>query len=447
MSRHPAIWSSPAGIMTASKPILITPDNTLKAQYEFATADPIKYKHPAIIGGFGSGKTRSIPLRWLYLIDWRARYQGVACEVMIIEPTKEMIRDILLRELDMFFDSVGIKHTYHKTYHDYTIYYKGHKFVAMLRSSEVPESLTGKTRTDIIIDEFDKKHSVDKQRKIWSECLGRIRGVQYSTLAVVTTPEGYKLTYELWQENAKQNDSFLLIKARTKDNYFNPPDYYQAMFEQYDTLLQKQYLEGDFVELNGSRAYYPFDRNLHVKLCKDMDSFTLVNGVKRYDYPLWIGMDFNVEPMTATGGILIDGISYRTQEWWFDVGNTRLMVDAILSDYPDRKIIISPDMTGEHRETSATLSDVDILKKAGFEIKGCYFRTQRDRLNPVNNAIDKMRYFIDPSCKHLIENREKMKLENNVLSNGKNKLLGHITDADDYSVYQQQKEIRQVFIR
>ena len=151
--------------------MLINPQNTLKTQYEFGTIDPRKYKHPLLLGGFGAGKTEAIPLRCITLIDWRAKKQKVKAKIMIIEPTREMIRDVLVPTLDEYFNRHNIPHTYHKTHHDYTIFYKGYKFTFLLRSSDVPASLTGKTVTDIIIDEFDKKHSVSHQKDVWKECI------------------------------------------------------------------------------------------------------------------------------------------------------------------------------------------------------------------------------------------------------------------------------------
>lgn len=408
--------------------ISINPENTLLSQKLFATADPMLIKHPAIVGGFGSGKTFAIPLRWLYLIDWRGKNQKTKCMMMIVEPTKEMIRDILLPVLDKFFDTHGIKHTYHKTFHDYTIHYKGMKFTAMLRSSDTPASLTGKTLTDVIIDEFDKKHNLQKQQDVWKECISRIRGCKYATVAAVTTPEGYKLTYDLWKSNEKQNSDFVLFKARTQDNFFNPEDYYDNMLAQFDSLLQKQYLEGEFVNLNGSAAYYTFYRDIHVKPCRQFDNPA---------YPVWVGMDFNIDPLTATAGVFVDGISYRFKEFWMQPGYTKQMIEAIKIEFPDRHIICCPDFTGDHRETSAAVSDVQQLRNAGFEIRGCNFRHQRDRLTPVNNHIEKGHVYYDPSMKHTIEDREKMIMVENVLNNNGDKMRGHITDADDYCLYQQ----------
>ncbi len=133
--------------------IVFTPDNTLRAQYEFATISPEVCRHPALIGGYGSGKTRAIPLRWVSLIEWRGRHQKKACHMMIVEPTFEMIRDVLIPTMDSFFDEFGIKHTLQKSYNYYTIRYRNLDFTVLMRSFSKPSSLTGKNLTDVIIDE------------------------------------------------------------------------------------------------------------------------------------------------------------------------------------------------------------------------------------------------------------------------------------------------------
>ena len=172
----------------------------LPHQLEFASLSPEEVKHPALVGGFGSGKTMAIPLRWLKLIDYRME-QGKPCELMILEPTKEMIRDIIVPTLDEFFESLGIKTHYVSSHNNYSIIYRGKKHKAMLRSADRPRSLTGRNLTDFIIDEFDKL-PYEKQKITWRECIARIRRAEFGTGAIVTTPEGFKLTYELWGKSS-----------------------------------------------------------------------------------------------------------------------------------------------------------------------------------------------------------------------------------------------------
>jgi len=168
----------------------------LPHQIEFAYLAPDVVKHPAMIGGFGSGKTMSIPLRWLKLIEFR-KAQGKNCDIMVLEPTNEMLRDIIVPTFDEFFERFGIPVKFLSEKKNYSIYYKGEKHTCLLRSADRPRSLTGKNLSDIIIDEFDRIPYY-KQKQVWRECISRIRKTEFGTCAVVTTPDGYKMTYELW---------------------------------------------------------------------------------------------------------------------------------------------------------------------------------------------------------------------------------------------------------
>jgi phage terminase large subunit len=401
----------------------ITTSNTLPHQYAFAYADPAKVKHPAVVGGFGCGKTRSIPLRWLRLIDWRAREQKRKARLMIVEPTYQMVRDVLVPEMVEFFNDHGIKHRYHKSNHDFVIRLNGIDFVAMLRSADKPSSLTGKTVSDAIIDEFDKISGIQNQRDVWNECIARTRKYEHGTVGVVTTPEGYRYTYELWVERNADNPQFRLIKARTRDNHFLPADYIDNMAAQYDSLLAAQYLEGEFVNLNNSMAYYTFRRETAVQPCPVAPSL-----------PVYIGMDFNVNPMTAVV-FQQDGAGLRAvSEYWLPNSNTRALAQLIASDWKEHPVYICPDMTGGARKTSADMSDIQILQSFGFQTLGTRNITERARLNLVNNLLDKHRLTIDPKCKHLINDLEKVTTnEYGQVAKEKDSQLTHISDALGYA--------------
>ena len=403
--------------------MIVNAANTLPHQYAFAFADPDTVKHPAIVGGFGCGKTRSIPLRWVRLIDWRAREQKRKARLMIVEPTYQMVRDVLVPEMVEFFNDNGIKHRYHKSNHDFVIRLNGVDFVAMCRSADKPSSLTGKTISDAIIDEFDKITGIQNQKDVWNECIARTRKYEHGTVAAVTTPEGFRYTYELWKERNANNPNFKLIKARTRDNTFLPQDYIDNLVEQYDALLAAQYLEGEFVNLNNSMAYYMFKRDIHVAPCP-------VNPA----LPLYVGIDFNVNPMTAVV-LQSEGNLYRVVgEYFIPNSNTRALANLIAQDWPGFVIYACPDMTGGSRKTSADYTDIDILKQHGFQVLGTRNIAERSRLNIVNNLFDKTRLLIDPKCKKLVNDMEKVVTDSyGQISKEKDSQLTHISDALGYA--------------
>lgn len=168
--------------------IRINKTNTLIHQYQFAFADPAETPFPAIVGGYRSGKSRSMPLRWLALIDYRAK-QGKKCGLFVVEPTYPMVRRVAVPTFNSFFDEHGIKHNYHKTEHVYSINYKRKQFDCMFVTAERPESIIGFSKTDCIIDEFDTLRTENNQEDVYDRCLARLSEVENATLGVVTTPE------------------------------------------------------------------------------------------------------------------------------------------------------------------------------------------------------------------------------------------------------------------
>lgn len=417
--------------------MIISPENTLYTQYLFATADPKKYKHPAIVGGFGSGKTAAIPLRWVYLINWRATHQNTKCRMMIVEPTKEMVRDVLIPTLDDFFDRHGIAHKYHKTFFDYTITWikngKEYKFTALLRSSDVPEALTGKNLTDIIIDEFDKKHPIEHQRNVWKECISRIRASEYGTCGIVTTPEGYKYTYELYNEcQYKEKENFLLIKAKTYNNKFLPADYVDNLYKQYSADLVSQYIEGEFINLTQGKVYKSFDREKNC-VVKEYDKFL----------PLILCVDFNVSPMKWVLVQHYMGRDYVIDEVVGHNTTTLEMAQEVARRYGSKKLyLIYGDYYGNSRDTRTITTDYEIIKQIlpNSELFVKPNPPVVDRINAVNsrlcNAKGERNLFIHPKCQELITDLEQVVWDENKreIDKKSNSDLTHASDALGYYI-------------
>jgi hypothetical protein len=415
--------------------LVITPLNTTISQYKFSLTEPSKYKHPLILGGFGSGKTRSIPLRWMYLIEWRNKHQKIKCKIMIVEPTTEMIRDILVSPL---------QHYYHRSAKNYDIYYRGYKFTAMFRSSDNPASLTGKSVTDIIIDEFDKTKSIKDQRDIWTESIARIRQAEYGTVGVVTTPEGFKYTYELWGDcEHREKENFTLIRAKTYENQFLPKDYIQNLYNQYSKELVEQYIEARFINISLGKAYSNFNRNRHIrKLAID------------YTLPLYFTFDFNINPMSTSICQIRTGQLKEQQQviQVVKVINTRNSTAEkqciVLKDYLKEiqfngTLIITGDATKVHTVTS-NLTNWEIVK---HHFPTAIFRLREsnpaviDRVNSVNskllNSYGNVGIYINEvDCNPLIKDLEQVSwVEGKSDIDKKNPELTHNSDNLGYLVW------------
>lgn len=416
-------------------------ESFLEHQISFAYSPPAEARHPALIGGFGSGKTMSVPLRWLKLIEYRAS-QGKKCDLMVLEPTNEMIRDIIVPTFDDFFRRFGLPVKYLSDKQNYTVYYMGGKHTCLLRSADKPRTLTGKNLSDVIIDEFDRIPYY-KQKQVWRECISRTRKAEHGTCGVVTTPEGYKLTHELWVE--KKKAAFLYIKAKTKNNIYLPPDYIENLYEQYDSRLAKQYLEGEFVNIESDLVYYCFDRNVNVIADAKIPQGEFNRVI--------ISFDFNVNPMCAVEIITRGKARYQVHEYKISNSNTKELCETIIDSVKRRyensaelNILLAGDASGAARSSSGENSDFEIIKncfsKAGFLSSYLYPLPSnppvRERVNFVNAILEKKQFFIAESCIASIKDREIVswkKGSGKFIIDKSDRETTHLSDAADYGIW------------
>lgn len=125
--------------------------------------------------------------------------------------------------------------------------------------------------------------------------------------------------------------------------------------------------------------------------------------------PIYIGMDFNVTPMSAVIGRQTKGGIEIYDEIYLDNSNTTEMIDEIRNRYPRNPITVWPDPAGVQRKSSANgNTDIKLLEIAGFTTR--YHRQHplvRDRINAGNSLFFKRtdgstRFSIDPACKKTI---------------------------------------------
>ena len=104
-----------------------------------------------------------------------------------------------------------------------------------------------------------------------------------------------------------------------------------------------------------------------------------------------------------------------------------------------RGVHIIPDSTAKNRKTSGR-SDIQILKESGFTVIPTLNRYQRDRVNNVNRLLTADRIKINPKCKKLINDLERVSWKNDKLDQtGGNKELTHVSDAMGYGLWKLDK--------
>lgn len=378
--------------ITKKRPMKIS--GLLEHQKEFSQA--VDEPYSAIVGGFRSGKTKSIIPRYCNLSVKRS---GEVL-LLIVAPNYPLLQDIDIPLFTRFLDENKIPYNHLKSRKIIEIedVFRGQVW---FRSGDSPENIIGFECTDFVIDEFDTL-KYEKQKQVWEKVIARASGAEDPTGGIVTTPEGYRYTHELFVENKIGS----LIRADTRNNYYLPEAYVENLYSQYDETLIDQYVKGKFVSLTGRNAYYAFSE----------DNLFQYPGKKFLDDTIYIGMDFNVDPMTATICHYKSGILYVCDEIFLKNSHTKKMCYEISKRYPSKRIVVAPDMTGRKRQSSAAegITDIIILQQEGFEILGNVKDGNppvRDRINCVNAALNTGLLYIDNSLDYVLRDLKRLKVD------------------------------------
>lgn len=333
-------------------------------------------KHPAIIGGLGSGKTEGgvVRLSKLLLED-----RGVNGGYYM--PTYDLIKLRAMPGFEQFFEEAHIPYKTNKS--EYTISIENYGNI-IFRSYDRPERIIAYEVGHSMVDELDTL-KIDNARLVWrkvSERNRQITKVLPNSIGCVTTPDmGYNgFIYENWFK--KQRDGYEVIKASTYDNHFLPSDYVQQILDNYDPILADLYLRGEIVSLNQNKVYHFYDRIKHYtnKTIKDFNE-------------LHVSIDFNVGGCVAIVFGMENNKAYAVKEFTsydtFDFINN-------LTKFKDHTLYIYPDASGDNRKTNSTQTDISMIRQAGYAVfVNASNPAVRDRINSVNGLLSHDRLYIN----------------------------------------------------
>ena len=387
------------------------------AQKAFATSRAFA---PAFVGGFGSGKSAAAMMRALAL-----KFQFKQCDVAYYLPTYPLVEDIAMKRFPALCDANGWEYKTRGGASSH-IEFPGAGRI-LFRSMSNPMAIVGYEVAHSVCDELDTLPT-EKAREIWNKVIARNRqkmpGNFPNTVAVATTPEGFRFVWERWVKN--KAPGYELFRAKTMDNAANlPPGYIENLRATYPTNLLSAYLDGEFVNLTAGSVYAEYDRALNAT----------TETVKPGD-TLHVGMDFNVAHGAAVIHVLRGDDPFAVAELT-DVFDTPAMIVLLKRDYPGHSIMIYPDASGNNRKSNnASESDLSLLKAAGFRV--CVNAANprvKDRVLAVNAMIHRggvRRYRVNPEkCPNLVESLEKQAYDKNG-EPAKDGGLDHILDAAGY---------------
>lgn len=356
-------------------------------QLAFATClDPF----PAFVGGFGSGKTAAAIARAMAL-----KIQEPECDLAYYLPTYSLVEDIAFKRFPELLERRGYAYKVVRAGSP-SISFPG-KGKILFRTMERPERIVGYEVAHSIVDELDTLPT-NKARDLWNKVIARNRqkGRLPNTVAVATTPEGFRFVYERWVKNAAPG--YVLFKAKTAENAPNLPEgYIENLQSSYPPALLSAYLDGEFVNLTGGSIYAEFDRQLNQSL----------ETIADYE-PVHIGMDFNVLNMSAVVAVIRDGAPHCVDEIT-GARDTPQMIDIIKRRYEGHQVTVYPDASGSAtKSVNASLSDISLLRSAGFTVLAPPRNPNvKDRILAVNQMLlcDGVRkLFVNPDkCPTLVE--------------------------------------------
>ena len=391
-------------------------------QYQFVIT-PARF--PALVAGFGSGKTEAAIVRAASL---KIKYPKN--DIGYYLPTYDLIQKIAFPRFEQFFVEKGFITVLNETKKEMTVMGMVGKII--FRTMDAPESIIGYEVADSVVDELDVLKT-EKAADVWRKIVARNRQKKpdgsKNTIGVATTPEGFRFVYEKWKK--KPMDGSQLIKASTASNAANlPPDYVQTLKDTYPDHMLAAYIEGEFVNLTTGSVYFEFDRKLNAA--------PLGTGIKPNE-SLHIGFDFNVGQMAAVVHIMREGEPIAVDEF---VGylDTPALIRAIEQRYGGKhRIFAYPDASGKNRKSNnAAESDVVLLKQAKFLVLAKSVNPfVRDRVAAFNKMIHKAgkrlyKVNID-NCPHLVEGLEKQAYDKNGEPD-KTSGVDHVIDAAGYFV-------------
>jgi len=388
----------------------------LSHQEDFLFSDA---KHTILVAGFGSGKTEAAVTKACVKLMTTSPKLNVGYYL----PNYPLINDIAVPRFSQFFDDHKIKYKYNEAKKVFTTKYGK----ILLRNMTKPETIVGYETFYSIIDEIDILPK-DKAKKVFNKIIARNRQVclkgQKNSIDLVSTPEGFNFLYNFAVK--EWTTEKCLIKARTSDNPFLPEDYIETLAAQYTEEELTAYINGEFCNLTSGTVYKSYKR----------DKYNTTR-IALPGEPLYIGMDFNIEKMSAIIYVIDGGAMYAVDQI-INKYDTADLANAIREVYPTNEIEINPDASCRAR-SSAGLSDYDILidEKYNFNVNARRKNPEiSHRIRAVNKSFEIGKLFVNlEKCPDLADALEQQAYDKGLPD--KKSGVDHVLDAAGYAVVEQ----------
>jgi hypothetical protein len=389
-------------------------------QFELVTCEE---RFPAFVAGFGSGKTEALIKRALLL-----KFQNLDNDIGYYLPTYDLVSTIAFPRFEEALEEMHIPYK-SRTGNKPRIMVEGAASI-LFRTMDNPARIVGYEVGDSLVDELDTLKEADA-KLVWQKIVSRNRqkkaNGKHNTIAVGTTPEGFRFVYNTWKKEPPSSE-YRIIRASTYSNERNlPENYIKDLLDLYPTNLIAAYIDGEFVNLASGSVYPDFDRALNA-------SSETIQG----NETLHIGLDFNVTKMAFVVFVNRDGFPHAVTEAT-GLYDTPATIEAIKRRFPNNPVMVYPDASGDNRKSNnASESDISLLKKAKFIVCNNPANPRvKDRVMSMNRLIhadNKRRLKVNiEACPNLATSLEQQAYDKNGEPD-KTSGLDHIVDAAGYFV-------------
>ena len=294
-----------------------------------------------------------------------------------------------------------------------------------LKGADNYDSLRGIGLDFLVLDEF-----ADIAPEAWYETLRPTLSDKLGHALFIGTPKGMNWAHDLYTAADSYPDEWVSFQFTTIEGGNVSPEEVEAARRTLDERTFNQEYCATFETFSG-RVFYAFDRR---------HNLMPYHKPEREPVDLHIGMDFNLDPMSAVVAIKFGNILHVLDEIKIFGSSTDEMVQEIKTRYPNKNIIVYPDSAGAQRKTSAGgRTDHSILRMAGFTVKAhSSHNAIRDGVNAVNaklrSSTGETTLYIDPKCKYVIECLEKQTYKTGTSIPDKDSGFDHMNDALRYMV-------------
>jgi hypothetical protein len=320
----------------------------------------------------------------------------------------------------------------------------GNGSIVALRGADHYDGLRGNGLDFVVLDEF-----ASMKPSCWTEVLRPALADRQGRALFIGTPQGHDHLFDRF-EFAQQDPDWQAFHFTTIEGGNVSEEELASAARELDERLYRQEFEASFESTALGLAYHAFSRDANVRKCEFRPGARLI----------W-SLDFNVHPMCSVIAQRQGDNVEVLDEIVLDDANTPLACQRFWDrTQPFRgrnalQIEVYGDASGHQRRTSGASTDWTLIRdffaqrygQATVHIKAATSNPAvRDRINLVNSrlmsAAGDQRLFIDPKCKQLIVDFERVCWQSDESGqptselNKSDRMRTHVSDALGYYLCQ-----------